>query len=264
MCKICTYDSAKTAQSIYTPLKGECIEEKGPYASHAFRACVRGLFLGIEIPGTPPADTLSTGTPPDASGSRWTRREHPTLPGITGQGLRSPVDPTAIGMADITGLDELMAAFDRLPQQVKAAAVRGVSAGAILVHRDAVRNAPRSPLQRQKNAQRKTTADTSKRRKTTATTRAKPQGLERSISFAVDASKLEGSVFVSANSEAGKYAKRIHDERYKSWQNLGAGSRGKPAAGGQGVGEKFIERAVDANAVKVGQRIDHELNKVEL
>jgi len=156
-----------------------------------------------------------------------------------------------------------MAAFDRLPQQVKGAAVRGLGAGTLLVHKDAVRNAPRSPLQRQKNSQRKTKGDTSGRKKPTATTRAKPQGLERSISFAVDASKLEGSVFVSANSEAGKYAKRIHDERYKTWQNLGIGSRGKPATG-QGVGEKFIERAVDANAVKVGQRIDHELKKVEL
>ena len=79
----------------------------------------------------------------------------------------------------------------------------------------------------------------------------------------IDSSRPIASISVAANSEAGNYGRQIHDERYKTWQDLGVGSRSKPG-GGQGVGEKFIERAIAANGEKVGQAIDHELRKAEL
>lgn len=164
-------------------------------------------------------------------------------------------------MADsINGLTELLAAFDGLPAQVKAAAVRGVTRGVMIVHRDSIRNAPRSPSQMQKDAGRKTKRDTSKQKKPRTTSRAKPSGLERSIMQAVDAGKCEGSIFVAANSEAGKYAKMIHDKKGVDWQNRGKGTVAKGAR----ADEKFIERAVNEDAPKVSQVLETELKKVEL
>ena len=165
-------------------------------------------------------------------------------------------------MADpqIKGLHELMAAFDALPAQVKAAAVRGVTAGTLFVHKDAIRNAPRSPSQMQKDAARKTKRNTSKQKKPRTTSRAKPSGLERSIMQAVDASKCEGSIFVASNSEAGKYAKMIHDKKGVDWHNRGKGTVAKGAR----ADEKFIERAVNDNGEKIAKKIDIELKKVEL
>ena len=165
-------------------------------------------------------------------------------------------------MADpqIKGLPELMAAFDALPVQVKAAAVRGITRGVMIVHRDSVRNSPRSPSQMQKDAARKTKRNTSKQKKPRTTSRAKPSGLERSIMQAVDASKCEGSIFVASNSEAGKYAKMIHDKKGIDWHNRGKGTIAKGAR----ADEKFIERAVNDDAPQVSTVLDSELKKVEL
>lgn len=160
----------------------------------------------------------------------------------------------------VKGLTELLAAFGNLPVQVKAAAVRGVTRGVLIVHRDSIRNSPRSPSQAQKDAARKTKRNTSKQKKPRTTSRTKPSGLERSIMQAVDASKCEGSIFVAANSEAGKYAKMIHDEKGDAWQNRGKGTVAKGAR----ADDKFIERAVKDDAPKVSQVLETELKKVEL
>lgn len=164
-------------------------------------------------------------------------------------------------MADsIKGLPELLAAFDKLAPQIKAASLRGLTRGTMIVHNDAVRNAPRSPTQKQKNSQRKTKRNTKRSKKATATTRAKPGGLERSIGQDVNDARCEGTVFVPINSEAGRYAVRIHDEKGTKWQYRGKGTEKK---GGR-ADEKFIERAVIDDEPKVGHVIEIELKKVEL
>ena len=184
---------------------------------------------------------------------------------------------------DITvrGLDELTRALDALTGKMRAAAVRGVTKAAKTVHRDAVRNAPRSPTQAQRNRNMKMHL-TRKRgpngeellrgvskngkvfyrkrgRDPNSASRDMPGGLERSITMTVYPESYEAEVFVASNSEAGKYAGFIHDGTY----NLGIGSVAKKS-GGKAVGNKFIQRAVDDNADAVNAMIEQELKKVEL
>lgn len=78
----------------------------------------------------------------------------------------------------------------------------------------------------------------------------------RSINFASDASKAE--VFVPSNSEAGKYARRIHEEKGLTWWRRGPGTEAKGAQ----ADHKFILRAIedeDSNMMKI---IDSEMEKV--
>jgi hypothetical protein len=110
---------------------------------------------------------------------------------------------------------------------------------ALLVHRDALANAPISPTQATLNGLRKTTRVVT--RKATATSRPKPGGLMRSIAFRVSDGSAE--IFVAANSEAGRYAFRMHEEKGKSWWNRGPGTVAK----GSRADEKFITRAIEAN-----------------
>lgn len=125
-------------------------------------------------------------------------------------------------------------------------------------HRDAIRNAPRSPTAAQQRSERKARwvakhgnakgfAKAQKagklRRKPNSHSRAAPGGLERSIRWQVKGSGLfqDGEIFVAANAEAGKYAKRIHDDKGKSWHKRGAGTRAK----GTQADDKYIERAIE-------------------
>lgn len=161
----------------------------------------------------------------------------------------------------VTGTEELLAALDKLPATARAAAVRGITRATTLVWRESVKNAPRSPTAAQKaRFTRKTRRDTSARRKATAHTRAKPGGLERSISMDVNASAIEGAVFVARNAEAGKYAKRIHDEKGSSWQNRGPGTIAK----GPRADELFISRALEDNRPKIDAIMAEEMRKVDL
>lgn len=162
---------------------------------------------------------------------------------------------------DINGLNELTGSLETLPQRVRDAANRGIARATARVYKDAFKNAPKSPTMAQAaRATRKTRRDTSKSRKPTATTRAKPGGLERSISMATDKARIEGSVFVAANSEAGKYAGRLHDEKGSGWSKRGPGTIAK----GPQADEKFISRAVSSNEGNTTKVIADELGKVEL
>lgn len=183
------------------------------------------------------------------------------LPGRPSPGGGS-FDILAIGMnVQIRGIPELVQSLATLPAQVYQRAERGIFRATAVVRKDAIRNAPRSPTMAQAaQARRKTRKDTSKRKQATAFTRAKPGGLMRSISMSVDKVKLEGSVFVAANSEAGKYAKRIHDEKGKSWHKRGPGTVAK----GAHADDKFIERALEGNRAAIDQIVLHELGKVRL
>ena len=117
-----------------------------------------------------------------------------------------------------------------------------------LAAREAKANAPKSPTKTQYSA-------TLKRKRRTARKSFTPGGLEKSIEYEVQGDKC--SVFVAANSFAGKYAKRIHDERYAKWWDRGPGSIAK----GRRAREKFIERAVMENESKFHTIIDEEIRK---
>ncbi len=158
---------------------------------------------------------------------------------------------------DIQGVDELLGALRALPAQGRACAVRGLQRSVLLVHRDAIRNAPRSPSSSQVFALRKTLRDTSGRFLPRATSRPKPGGLERSIEWAVDEEALSASVFVASNAEAGEYAEKMHDERGETWQDLGPGSIAK---GGR-VGDKFIERSMTENEPRIRAILTEELQR---
>lgn len=88
-----------------------------------------------------------------------------------------------------------------------------------------------------------------------STTRPKPGGLMRSIAFRSTDTIAE--VFVPANSPAGKYAAKIHDERGSSWKDLGPGSQAK----GPQAREKFIERAVVDNQRPILQIVQDEIDR---
>lgn len=103
--------------------------------------------------------------------------------------------------------------------------------------REAKKNAPRSPTRKQINA-------TLVRKKRTSR-QTFPGGLEKSIEYDYSQEGIESqvSVFVPENSPAGKYAKRIHDEKGSSWHKRGVGTQAKGAR----ADDKFIERAVKDN-----------------
>jgi hypothetical protein len=84
-------------------------------------------------------------------------------------------------------------------------------------------------------------------KKARGTSLPKAGGLERSIDFDFDAE--EASIFVSANSEAGAYAFRIHELKGIEWHNRGIGTESK----GSKADDKFIVRAIkdEANAAFV-------------
>ena len=134
-------------------------------------------------------------------------------------------------VTEISGLDELQRKLAAMPMTLQAAESAAIRRCGLLAKSEAVANAPRSPTMAQYSA-------TLKRKKST-TRRLTPGGLEKSIEFQ-QTSMTEGMVYVAANSYAGKYAKRIHDEKGVSWRNRGVGTIAK----GDRADEKFIERAM--------------------
>lgn len=95
-----------------------------------------------------------------------------------------------------------------------------------------------------------------KKRASSGKAHAVPGGLEKSIDFV---SVREGcSIFVAANSPAGKYAKRIHDEKGKKWWKRGPGTIRKGAK----ADEKYIERAVNDRTQQNIALIIGEIQKV--
>jgi len=123
-----------------------------------------------------------------------------------------------------------------------------------VAHREAVKNAPISPTAALLKAARKT--DRKVTRKARATSRPKPGGLERSISFMSDGDTAK--VFVASNSEAGRYAFRIHNEKGVTWRRRGLGTVAK---GGR-ADEKFIFRAIDQNTDDFRRILKHEIGKI--
>lgn len=127
----------------------------------------------------------------------------------------------------------------------------------LLVRREAGRNAPKSANMTQLKMHRKTGKKKSKltKRNPRAFSKAKPGGLERSINGTVE--KGEMVIFVEANSEAGKYAERIHDKKFVDWKKRGVGTVLK----GIRADEKFIERAIKDNEKKIREQLEKGLER---
>lgn len=156
----------------------------------------------------------------------------------------------ADGDIEIQGLAELEAALANFPKQLGEARLRAGRRIGLHCVREAKRNAPRSPTK-------KTHSKTLKRKRVTDRKDFFPGGLEKSIAFSVDPAIGDVSVFVAWNSYAAAYAKKIHDERFRTWLRRGPGTVAK----GDRAREKFIERAVADNVGKYGRVIEQEIRR---
>ena len=131
---------------------------------------------------------------------------------------------------EISGFLEEEWKLSRLNPRIQEAVQRALVRCGMVARMESVRNAPRSPTMAQISA-------TLKRKRRTAR-RTHPGGLEKSIML--ETTPTTARVFVPSNSLAGKYARRIHDEKGVTWQNRGPGTIAK----GPQADEKFIERAI--------------------
>ncbi len=156
----------------------------------------------------------------------------------------------------IDGVNEIAGGLARLNRQIADRRRQALTRATLLVHRESISNAPRSPTSAQLFRLRKTKGKT--RRNPDAHSRPKPGGLRRSIEF--DVNDGVGEIFVALNSEAGKYAVRIHDERYISWWNRGPGT----IALGERAKEKFIERALNDNRAAIDGMLDDAVRGLQL
>lgn len=162
-------------------------------------------------------------------------------------------------------LRQFAAALKRGAPAVQRALGQALEDAARQAHKDAVANAPRSPTAAQARAQRKSNwvgrhgdgqaslrafnaaqRAGQARRKAGSHSRHAPGGLERSIEWRLIGKgfKLDAEIYVAANAEAGKYAKRIHDEKGKTWRRRGPGTVAKGAR----ADDKYILRAVQKAA----------------
>ena len=119
-------------------------------------------------------------------------------------------------------------------KKVPQAVGRGMRRIADVVAKRAFEYAPRSPTRTIASA----TLKVQRRSKSQRT----PGGLEKSIrgEMRFVSGSPEASVFVASTAPAGKYAKRIHDEKGITWWRRGPGTVAK----GDQADHKFIERAI--------------------
>lgn len=117
------------------------------------------------------------------------------------------------------------------------------------------RYAPISPSLSQVNKIRKSKRLKPKTRKQ-FTMRHKAGALMRSIRCTIY--NRMARFYVLRNSEAGAYARRIHDDKGKTWFNRGIGTIAK----GPQADEKFIERAIDDNLDYVLHRFDEAIKRI--
>jgi hypothetical protein len=149
-------------------------------------------------------------------------------------------------------------AFGKLPKQIDKRTERFLNRAAFIVHRDAVRNAPISPNQNQINKFNKSCGDGERKMRPRDTDLPEPGGLERSIEKLVSGN--DAIIFVAANSDAGSYAAKIHDEKGETWFKRGIGTISK----GSKADDKFIERAIDCNKRNIEKIFNNEMGKVKL
>lgn len=169
----------------------------------------------------------------------------------------------------IDGLDALVNKMHDLPAQLQDLAPAWFRVG-VLVKRTAVQYAPVSPaagllkelsMIRMVNAGfsnkriKRTLKAAKARRDPRATSRPKPGGLMRSIMFQAGSDYVE--IYVPANSEAGKYAYKIHEEKGLTWLKRGPGTQAKGAQ----ADDKFITRAITDNESQILSIMESEIAK---
>lgn len=152
-------------------------------------------------------------------------------------------------MADIRGLKEVERTLKNLRRVAPSACRVALQKCGAFAMREAKANAPKSPTMKILSA-------TFKRKKRTSR-KMMPGGLERSIEYKVADNGKAVSIFVSSNSFAAKYAKRIHDDKGRTWQKRGPGTVAKGAR----ADDKFILRAIKNNAGKYTAIVKGELAK---
>ena len=144
-------------------------------------------------------------------------------------------------VTELRGVPEALEILRRVARDGDKATAQALRTIAVLVQREAVKNAPRSPTRGQLNKLRKTRRKVT--RKARATSRPAPGALENSIERESDSNQAR--IFVASNSAAGKYANRMHELKNKpsGWRNRGPGTVAK----GSRADEKFIQRAIVDN-----------------
>lgn len=158
-------------------------------------------------------------------------------------------------MADtayINGVSFVLGQLAHLPEVHRRVIRESLTTIGKHVKREAKLNAPKSPTMTERSA-------TLKRKKRTAL-RTTPGGLEKSIEYEVKGDTC--SVFVAENAycktkKGFNYAKRIHDEKGKSWHKRGPGTIAK----GSRADDKFVERAIRDNQDKFLDVFKSELRK---
>lgn len=169
----------------------------------------------------------------------------------------------------IQGLAALTNRMRDLPAQLQDLSQAWFRVG-VLVKRTAVQYAPISPtagllkelsMIKMVNAGfsnkriKKTMKAAKARRNPRATSRPKPGGLMHSIMFQSGPDYAE--IYVPANSEAGKYAYKIHEEKGLTWRNRGPGTQAK----GSQADDKFITRAITDNESQILSIMATEISK---
>lgn len=175
-------------------------------------------------------------------------------------------------------LQQFLVALRKGAPAVQKAVERAMQDAGRQAYKDAKANAPRSPTAAQARAQRKSNwvakhGDSKAsirafnraqrlgkaRRKANSHSRHAPGGLERSVQWRLlgKGLSLDAEVYVAANAEAGKYAKRIHDEKGKTWRKRGPGTVAKGAR----ADDKYILRAVQQAAKDFPSRLQKWLGR---
>ncbi len=140
-----------------------------------------------------------------------------------------------VQIEEIRGVDGVTQLIARSGVAARRAGMEAMRRIAAAVRKKAFEYAPKSPTQT-------ITSRTLKLKRRTSSKKT-PGGLERSIRGETE-NTPEGPIariFIASNSEAGAYAKRIHDEKGKTWWKRGPGTVAK----GPQADEKFVFRAIE-------------------
>lgn len=175
-------------------------------------------------------------------------------------------------------LQQFLVALRKGMPGVQKAVERAMQDAGKQAWKDAVANAPKSPTDAQAKAHRKAAwvgkhgsgrasirafnkaqRQGKARRNPNSHSRRAPGGLMGSIQWRLRGKgyNIDAEVYVAANAEAGKYAKRIHDEKGKTWRKRGPGTVAK----GPRADDKYILRAVQQAAKEFPARLQKLLGR---
>ena len=154
-------------------------------------------------------------------------------------------------MVELNGADSLVSALKQHGKGVSRAVGRGMKRISNAVAKKAQDFAPRSPT--------RTIASKTLKVQRRSKSQRTPGGLEKSIrpEVRIVGADVDAVVFVASTAPAGKYAKRIHDEKGKTWHKRGPGTVAK----GPQADDKFIERAVKETQKNFGFILEFEIAK---